>query len=78
MASGLPVVANNVGGIPDIIKDNENGYLVTLNDKESYVKALYTLISSEEIREMFSSKTLEYVQKYDEIETVKKYKNLYK
>ena len=28
MASGLPIVATNVGGLPEIIKENENGFLV--------------------------------------------------
>lgn len=77
MASGLPVVANSVGGIPDIIKDKENGYLIPLNDKDSYINALDSLISSEETRNKFSANTLEFVKQYDEAEIVKQYQNLY-
>ena len=77
MASGLPVVANSDGGIPDIIKDNENGYLIALNDKQSYVNALESLIISEETRNRFSVNAIDFVKQYDEGVVVKHYQNLY-
>jgi len=44
LASGLAVISSNVGGIPDIIKDGENGYLIEYNDHESMAtKALFLL-----------------------------------
>ena len=34
MAAGLPVIATSVGGIPEIIKPEENGYLVPARDAQ--------------------------------------------
>lgn len=40
VASGMIVVANNVGGIPDVIKYKKEKYLTTVNDKDSFIKAM--------------------------------------
>ncbi len=40
MALGLPVVSTNVGGIPYLLKDDENAYLVNDNDTAAMVLAV--------------------------------------
>jgi glycosyltransferase involved in cell wall biosynthesis len=40
MSCGLPCVATNVGGIPEIVVDNYNGFLINCNDKVSLLEAL--------------------------------------
>jgi len=47
MASGLPVVSTNVGGIPDIVKDGVTGFLVESDDSKGMAeKVLYLLRNS--------------------------------
>lgn len=43
MAAGLPVVATNVGGIPEVVQADETGILVPPNDAEAIAKAIATL-----------------------------------
>jgi glycosyltransferase involved in cell wall biosynthesis len=40
LASGIPVIANNVGAIETLIEHNVNGYLTSNNSKEAWHKAL--------------------------------------
>lgn len=37
MARGIPVLATNVGGIPEVIKDGINGFLITAGDEASAI-----------------------------------------
>ena len=46
MACGLPVVATEVGGIPEVVKDGENGILIDKKDVKSIVHSLEKLIEN--------------------------------
>jgi glycosyltransferase involved in cell wall biosynthesis len=45
MASGVPVIASRVGGIPEIVVDGETGVLVTAGDEAALATALGRLLS---------------------------------
>lgn len=47
---GLPSVATNVGGIPEIIKDGYNGYLVNAFDSTAVAESLKKLINDKQLR----------------------------
>jgi glycosyltransferase involved in cell wall biosynthesis len=46
MAAGLPVVCTDVGGNPELIKDDVNGYVVPVSDSESMAAAMIRLLSN--------------------------------
>ena len=50
---GLPVVASNVGGIPEVVLDGQNGTLVEACDAEGLSIAISDLLQSPEKREIF-------------------------
>ena len=53
MASGLPVVTTNVGGIPEIVREGENGLLIEPNDPSELATAItYLLENVDERRRM--------------------------
>jgi glycosyltransferase involved in cell wall biosynthesis len=48
MASGLPVVATAVGGIPELVDDGRTGVLVPSGDADALVRALIELLDQPE------------------------------
>lgn len=50
MAAGLPVIVTNVGGIADIIREGETGFLLPLDDYGALCNRLDTLLDSPELR----------------------------
>jgi glycosyltransferase involved in cell wall biosynthesis len=46
MASGLPVVATRVGGVPDMIDHGGSGWLVTPNDFEEIATRLQQILGT--------------------------------
>ncbi len=51
MAYGKPIVATKVGGIPELIADEESGFLVDRGDVEAIAKKILRLLCNNELRE---------------------------
>ena len=50
MGYGLPVVSTNVGGIPKIVHDGENGVCYNVGDVDSMAEEIILLLSNEQNR----------------------------
>jgi glycosyltransferase involved in cell wall biosynthesis len=50
MASGIPVVATNIGGIPEIIQNERNGLLVPVQDSQVLAGTIIRLLKDEPLR----------------------------
>lgn len=77
MSYKIPIIASNSGGIPEIVHNGENGYLVQAGDKEGLFNALKKLINSRDQRKIMGEKGYEMAKSFypDTIKT--KLINLY-
>lgn len=78
MATGGAVIASNVGGIPEIVDDSVNGFLVKPNDISKIVECLEYYVKNPNETFEISKKAREKIEKYYSIEyTTNKMINIY-
>jgi glycosyltransferase involved in cell wall biosynthesis len=53
-ASGLPVISTDVGGVRDILKNEEAGFVIKREDIETYVEKLRLLVGNQILRNKFA------------------------
>jgi len=63
LASSLPTVAFNIGGMPDLIDHDINGYLATPFDYEDFAKGILSVFQSNQNLVMFSDKARKKAEK---------------
>lgn len=64
MSFGLPVIAPNIGGIPDIVTDGENGLLFEVDNKEQLSSNMLKLIDDKELYFLISNNNKKKAQEY--------------
>lgn len=63
-ASGLPIVGTKVGGIPEVIVHNENGFLVEEKDENELSQCLKVLVEDKSIRMKMAEKSRIIAEKF--------------
>ncbi len=62
MAAGKPIVATDVGALPEIVKNGENGILVASDDPDEMAKAVITYLSDKNLSENVGMRNAKYVK----------------
>ena len=74
MSASLPILSTNVGGIPDIVKNGENGFLFEKMTTKPVVDKLIELSKDKMLLKIMGEKSLEIViSEYDIYSVIKKH-----
>lgn len=78
MSCGVPVIASNTGGLPEVIADGKTGYLSGVGDIGKMIKDTLELLNDEKKYKEFSEEGIKKVYNmFSSKKVVKKYEELY-
>jgi len=78
MACGLPIVASNVGGIPEVVRHCENGFLIPPRNVRALSTSLIDLLTNEGLRMKMAKNSIRMVKRYSWESIVRKTEEVYK
>lgn len=78
MASGLPIVTTKVRGLPEIVKDGENGFLVEPKNPEQIAEKVLLLLEDEELRKRISENNRARAKEYSWESVIDRLEEVYK
>ena len=79
MASSIPVMATNVGGIPDIIQDGKSGVLVPSGDVDQLILKFEELIADPHKRQELATNGFRLVKSNFSLEKmIESYRQVYR
>jgi glycosyltransferase involved in cell wall biosynthesis len=78
MATGLPVIATAVGGVPELVEDGVSGILIPNEDRDALVAAMQRMVEQPDLRvQMGQAARCRAVERFDIRQTVRAYEALY-
>ena len=77
MHAGLPSIASNVGGIPEVVEDDKQGVLVAPGSSESLAREMIVLAQNCDKRRRLGAASSEKARRFSEVEMVTKIEELY-
>jgi len=79
MACGLPVISSSVGGLPELVRHNETGYIAEIGDIDRMAKYTVDLLTNEKKYNLFSKNARERtVSMFDKSKVIPQYVEYYK
>ncbi|GEQ86463.1 N-acetyl-alpha-D-glucosaminyl L-malate synthase BshA [Patiriisocius marinistellae] len=77
MASGVPVISSNTGGLPEVNIQGESGFLSDVGDVDKMAANAIKILSNDEMLLSFKKKAKETARKFDTNTVVSQYEMLY-
>jgi glycosyltransferase involved in cell wall biosynthesis len=68
MAAGLPVIVSEVGGLPEIVRHEENGLLIPPKDPEALARSLARLLENPGLAASLGQKAREHIETHYSLE----------
>lgn len=64
MSYGLPILSTNVGGIPEVVKDNVNGYLIHSGNKKELIDKILYIVNNQKELPFLGKNSMKMVEPY--------------
>lgn len=78
MAGGAPVIATNVGGLPEIVDNGVNGFMGNVGDTDQMAQYAIDILKDEPVFQQFKANARLQAEKFDISNIVPQYEELYK
>lgn len=78
LACGVPAVASNVGGVPEVLTDGENGFLAPVGEIQQFAEKALQILTDPQLATRFREQGRERIkQKFDSQKITRQYEELY-
>ncbi len=78
LRAGLPVVAAHVGGVPDLVLDGENGFLLDPGDAAGFGEKIELLLNDRDLQKRMAARAAEFAQDLDGAAVIDKIEAIYR
>ncbi|MBV9230494.1 MAG: glycosyltransferase [Chloroflexi bacterium] len=78
MACGLPVIAANAWALPELVHDDENGFLFQPGNSDELAHSIDVLVNDAALRERMGEESLRIIVKHDRIKILEEWEELYR
>jgi hypothetical protein len=78
MACGLPVIAANSYALPELVHQEQNGFLFQPGNSDELAHYLDLLLSDAELRKRMGAESLKIIAKHDRVKILDQWEELYR